>query len=279
MLEFHTGDCLEWMKGQPADRFDLVFGSPPYEAQRTYGIGFTLQGQAWVDWMVSIVLESLWICRGLVVFVVEGRTKNFRWSATPVLLMADLHRIGVCLRKPPVFCRQGIPGSGGPDFWRNDYEFILCCTRKRGRLPYARPLEIAQPCKYRTGGAFSYRTKDGQRINEQKHNAGSAADRQNQRRRGRPEKTNPGNLIRGSVGGGHMGDDIAHLNEAPFPEWLVELFVRCFAPPNGWVLDPFSGSGTTAAVCQRWGRNCVGVDIRKSQIQLAKKRCAQKMLL
>jgi DNA modification methylase len=29
-LEFLTGDCLEVMRRWPEDKFDLVFGSPPY---------------------------------------------------------------------------------------------------------------------------------------------------------------------------------------------------------------------------------------------------------
>ena len=133
---FHVecADCLEYMRRLPEDSVDLVFGSPPYEAARTYGIDFTLKGQAWVDWMVARMLEMVRVSRGLVAMVVEGQTRQFRWSAAPALLMADLHRAGVHLRKPPIFHRVGIPGSGGPDWLRNDFEFIVCCT-SGGKLP------------------------------------------------------------------------------------------------------------------------------------------------
>jgi hypothetical protein len=40
--------------------------------------------------------------------------------------MAALHEAGFKLRKPPIFQRVGIPGSGGPDWLRNDYEFVVC---------------------------------------------------------------------------------------------------------------------------------------------------------
>jgi hypothetical protein len=83
----YCGDCLEVMRGMPADSVDLVFGSPPYEDSRTYGIDYDLTDDAWVDWMFARCCESLRVCRGLVAFVVEGRTNNYRWSATPVLLM------------------------------------------------------------------------------------------------------------------------------------------------------------------------------------------------
>src|SRR5574343_1677405 len=121
-------DCLEWMRSQPDKSVDLTFGSPPYEAARTYGIGFNLKGQRWVDWMVERMVEMLRITNGLVAMVVEGQTRGYQWSATPALLEADLARRGVCLRKPPIYARVGIPGSGGPDWLANRYEFIVCCT-------------------------------------------------------------------------------------------------------------------------------------------------------
>lgn len=44
-----------------------------------------------------------------------------------------------------------------------------------------------------------------------------------------------------------MGSDLAHDNEAPFPETLTDFFVESFCPPGGTVLDIFCGSGTTLA--------------------------------
>ncbi len=104
------GDCLEVMQEWDDDCVDLVFCSPPYEDARTYNIDFRLKGQDWVDWAMPRFLECARVCKGLVAWVVEGRTRNFQWSATPALMMADLHRAGVKLRKPPNFHRNGIPG-------------------------------------------------------------------------------------------------------------------------------------------------------------------------
>jgi DNA modification methylase len=38
------------------------------------------------------------------------------------------------------------------------------------------------------------------------------------------------------------------------------------------VLDPFSGSGTSVAVALRLGRNGIGMDIRRSQAVIARRR-------
>jgi hypothetical protein len=139
------------------DQVDLVFCSPPYEDARSYGLPNMPAGEAWVEWAVAAFREHLRVCRGLVAWVVEGRTRNFRWSATPAMFMADLHRAGVCLRKPPIYRRYGIPGSGGPDWWRNDYEFIVCGTRRPGRLPWSNPTATGHPPKFPPGGRPSYR--------------------------------------------------------------------------------------------------------------------------
>ena len=72
-----------------------------------------------------------------------------------------------------------------------------------------------------------------------------------------------------------MGSKLAHENEAPFPEALVDPFVRSFCAPGGVVLDCFGGSGTTAAVCEKWGRESWSIDIRASQVDLIERRVAE----
>jgi len=158
------GDCLDVMRTLPDRCVDLIIDSPPYCKARTYGIGFALDGQDWVDWMAERTVECLRVCKGLVATVVEGQTKNFRYNAAPVLLMADLHRRGIHLRKPPVFHRVGIPGSGGPDWLRNDYEYVICCTNG-GKLPWSDNTACGHPPRWAPGGAMSNRTQDGKRKN------------------------------------------------------------------------------------------------------------------
>lgn len=269
-----TDDCLTAMKQMPDNSVDLVFTSPPYEAARSYNIVFNLSGQDWVDWAKERYLECLRVSKGLVAWVVEGRTKQFRYSATPILLMADLHREGVKLRKPPAFHRKGIPGSGGPDWLRNDYEFIICASD--GKLPWSDNTAMGHPCKYPPGGEMSNRRQDGQRRNaktgKRLHTKRRADGTMENQYYSPPKKANPGNLVSCNVGGGHMGSPLAHENEAPFPETLAEFFVRSFCPPQGTVLDPFCGSGTTLAVAAKHNRLAIGIDIRASQTNLSQQR-------
>ena len=270
-----AADLLPWLAGLPESSVDLVVGSPPYEDARTYGeVKFSRRGQQWVDWMVEVFRACLRVCKGVVCMVVEGRTNGYRWSATPALLMADLHRAGACLRKPPAFRRVGIPGSGGPDWWRNDYEFCVCATAKKGRLPWSDNTATGGPPKYGPGGRMSNRLKSGKRVYER--NFKDLGDGGHLKQHYTiPDRANPGNVIACTVGGGKIGDREAHENEAPYPEKLAEPFVRCFCPPGGVACDPFGGSFTTAAVALRWGRRFVGCDLRPSQIEIGRRRLAK----
>lgn len=268
------GDCLKILPTLPSDSIDLVFGSPPYEDARTYGIDFNLKGQDWVDWMVEVYKESLRVCKGLVAFVIQGRTRKFRWSATPALLMADLHRIGIHLRDGPYYHRYGIPGSGSKDWLRHDIEFVICATNG-GRLPWSDNIAMGHKPKWAAGGPSTHQTQSGKQVNT--NYTYPRCRRQNGTREIRPyfepKVSNPGTLISvGATGGGHMGSKLAHENEAPFSDKLAEFMIRSFCPPGGLVLDSFSGSGTTVSVAKKFGRRYCGIDIRKSQCELTQRR-------
>lgn len=266
LLERHNANRLSLR----ADSIDLVFCSPPYEAQRTYDIGFNLRGNEWVEWAFSCFSEHLRVCRGLVAWVVEAPTKQFQYSPSVMRLACRLHDEGYKLRKPPIYKRNGIPGSGGPDWLRNDWEWILCATND-GRLPWSDNTAMCHEPRYPLGGAMSNRTADGQRRN-------AKTGKPLSQRRPLPKRANPGNVIDcGAVGGGQMGHRMAHDNEAPFPLALAEFFVRSFCPPGGTVLDPFCGSGTTGHAAALHGRNAVLTDIRQSQLDLSHRRIADAM--
>lgn len=251
-----NGDCLEVMRGMESNSVDLVFASPPYEDCRSYGIGFDIRGQEFVDWCAVRFHECLRVSKGLVAWVIEGKTKDFRYTASPILLMADLHRAGVKLRKPPIFHRVGVFGGGGKDWLRNDYEFIICATTD-GKLPWSNNTACGLPPKYKAGGNPSHRTKSGKVVSKPYKP---------------PAIANPGNVLSYPVGGGKMGHDLAHENEAPFPLGLAEFFVKSFCPPGGIVLDPFGGSGTTAHAAKLHGRESISIDIRQSQCELTERR-------
>lgn len=335
-LEFVQANCLDWMRAQPDGRFDLVFGSPPYADARLYledgqDLGISRDCFQWVEWMLEVTTEAHRICRGPVIWVAWGvtRDRNY-WPGCEGLMWEWWKRGGDCqLYRPCAFHRVGIPGSGGTDWFRADWEYVMC-FKHAGELPWSDNTACGHAPKWAPGGEMSYRNATGTRRNQWGHSGtgdvgsrtadgerqpatrpshvvGSERDkwggtghassgegrnpngkhktRTSKRFRHAPDGTvkgeherdivaiaNPGNVWSIPVGGGLMGNRLCHENEAPFPEKLAEIVVLSCCPPDGWCLDPFSGSGTTAAVCGQHRRNCIGVDLRQSQVDLARRR-------
>lgn len=61
---------------------------------------------------------------------------------------------------------------------------------------------------------------------------------------------------------------------ATFPEALVEPCILAGSRAGDLVLDPFMGSGTTAVVAQRLGRNYVGCELNPAYAAMAERRIA-----
>lgn len=59
------------------------------------------------------------------------------------------------------------------------------------------------------------------------------------------------------------------------PEALLMRIILASSNPGDVVLDPFVGSGTTAAVAKRLGRRYVGIDVSKQYIDSARERLAE----
>ena len=59
---------------------------------------------------------------------------------------------------------------------------------------------------------------------------------------------------------------------AVYPESLAETCIRAACPPDGVVLDPFSGAGTTAVVAARTGRQFIAIDCVEEYCMLARRR-------
>jgi hypothetical protein len=334
-LEFIKADCLKWMREQPDGRFDLAFGSPPYADARLYledgqDLGISRNCVQWVEWMLEVTREAHRISRGPVIWVAAAmhRDRNY-WPACEGL-MWEWWKLGGDhqLYRPCVFHRVGIPGSGGSDWFRADWEYVMC-FKHEGELPWSDNTACGHPPKWAPGGEMSYRNSEGTRRNQWGAKTGVQHDRNqagelvgrarpshqdlsnrdrwggtghassgegrspNGKHKTRPSKrfahakdgtvkgehdrdivaiANPGNVWNIPVGGGLMASRLCHENEAPFPERLAEIVVRSCCPPDGLVLDPFSGSGTTASVCRQHNRNCIGIDLRESQVELAQRR-------
>ena len=56
---------------------------------------------------------------------------------------------------------------------------------------------------------------------------------------------------------------------------LIKYLIQLITPPNGVVLDPFCGSGTTALACKELGRNYICIEKELEYYQIACNRINQ----
>ena len=236
---------------------DLTIGSPPYpEKGERYGDGSKRwPSRAWVPWMVAVTREALRVSRGPVCWIVNGAVRHSRYLPAVERLITALDDAGIHLERP-LICHKNAPPNRR-DWFGNDWEYVVV-AKHPGPVPHFDWHSIGTPPRYTSGGKFRQRSSNGERRMGGDY----------------PENavTRPRDVLRATVGGGHLGSRLAHENEAPFPERLVEPLILALCPPDGTVLDPFCGSGTTLAVALRHGRHAIGVDVRSSQVELTKKR-------
>lgn len=74
----------------------------------------------------------------------------------------------------------------------------------------------------------------------------------------------------------HLATESTNKNHsAVFPVELPEWFIKLFTQAGDVVLDPFSGSGTTAVTALQQGRQYVGIEMNPEYCQLAEERITE----
>jgi DNA modification methylase len=53
---------------------------------------------------------------------------------------------------------------------------------------------------------------------------------------------------------------------------LMQYLIKMITPPNGVVLDPFMGSGSTGVACKNLGRKFIGIEMDANYFSIAKRR-------
>lgn len=276
---------------------DLVMGSPPYDVARTYGIGADRKCDLWVEWMLKVTEEAMRVCRGAVLWVAAG-TSNY--NPGPEGLMWEGRNRGWFVARPCIWTKNAAPTGKG--WFSNDWEFIMAFApnRKHWSAKFWDPEAIGTPLKYKAGGHFRQRKQDGSRsrggdypthkVRKRPSNVfyvtvggghmGSELSKENEA--AYPEKlVEPfilslcplkrcracGFVLRPGHDNTNMQTVRAHGSDA---EECPACGESAFLP--GLILDPFSGSGTTASVALQHGRRFIATDIRPSQAELTRRR-------
>lgn len=72
------------------------------------------------------------------------------------------------------------------------------------------------------------------------------------------------------------GEDNKHPTVKPLA--LMRYLIKLITPPNGVILDPFMGSGSTLVAARQLGFRAIGIEIDEKYCEIAVKRCGQARL-
>ena len=264
------GDAAPWLAALPADSVDLCFTSPPYADTRSYA---RIPPEDYVEWFLphaELVLTAVRPSGSFVLNIVNrvGRRGEYRGQRHPYVfeLVLAIQQLGWRWIETYIWVKpNAMVGRFGPRP-KPAFEYVFHFSPSVSpyfdlnaiRVPFrSSPTEIrrvqATPSARRTTSAGFGRDRS-------KSFSTGAAD--------------PGNVILApQVYNQHYGP--AGHHPAPMPEQLADFFIRALSPPDGIVLDPFAGSGTTCVVADRLGRRGGGIENRRDYVTLARHRIHQ----
>lgn len=276
--QFLCGDALEIAATLPDASVDCVVTSPPYFRQRDYGDtrqwGQEPTPGEYVVRLTNLFRElrrvvkptgSIWIVIGDK--YIKGELMGMPWRVA-LALKDD----GWILRSDCIWHKPNAMPSAIKTRPTTDHEYVFFFSRSKDywydadaiREPHVTFTEKSQM----KGGRKHFGKRNG--TPEAGKNAGNPnlhAGRWDQafHPKGRNKRT-------------VWSIPLSKFREAHFavfPETLVETCVLAACPPDGVVLDPFSGAGTTALVAARTGRTYIGIDCVPEYCEMARRRLKQ----
>ena len=248
-------DCVEGMSKIPDNSIDLVVTSPPYDQLREYDGNLTFDLHKTGEQVYRILKDG-----GIAVMVIQDQTKDFGKSLTTFRTVIDwCDNIGFKLFETVIYRKNGSEGAWWKHRFRVDHEYMPIFLK--GKKPQYFDKE---PIKVLSKHGGKVMSGSGSRRTDGKTN---------------PTVTRPINMTkcRGTVWDYLMAGDknpLKYQHPAVFPDQIPYDFIQVFSPPNGIVLDPFMGSGSTAVSALKLNRNYIGFDIVQKYCDLAMKRAS-----
>ncbi len=279
MGEFICGECLAEMKKIPSNSIDFIFTSPPYADQiKDYGpTGFRVEPDKFDNWFLPRAEEMLRILKPTGSFVLNINDKldgKFQSIFVFKLVVMLVEQAGFHLVRDYVWYNPATPPNvfsrGTMGRTKKSHEYCLWFSKTETwtfnmdaiRKPYSnrmKDLFQAEPM-----GGRSENSRPSRHSFDLSHtwkdNGGA----------------DPGSVLTIS---NTSSNDVFHRlckqfginHPARFPESLVEFFIKAGTNKGDTVLDPFAGSGTTAIVAQKLGRDFKAIEINPDYCSMATK--------
>lgn len=267
-LNLILGDCADKLKYLPDNSVDLIFTSPPYADQRktTYG---GIPADKYVEWFLPISAELLRVLKPTGTFVLNIKEKvvESERSTYVMELIIEMRKQGWLWTEEFIWHKKNSFPGKWPNRFRDAWERLLQFNKTKQFNMYQDIVRVP------VGGWAKSRLKNLSETDKIRDNAknGSGFGKNVSNWIGR-ETVYPTNVL-------HLATECNNKNHsAAFPDELPEWFVKLFTKEGDTVLDPFLGSGTTAFVANKMGRNAIGIEILEEYFDIAKTRIETPLL-
>lgn len=294
-----TGDALKTLRRISDDYIDCCVTSPPYFGLRDYGaegqIGLEGSIEEYTWRLVEVFREvrrtlrpdgTLWLNLGDTYSGSNSRTKEIptkNLMGIPWRIALALQEDGWYLRQDIVWYKPNAMPESVKDRFTKSHEYIFLLTKQvkyffdgeavkepavgfNNRLPAGSRGAKTPNSRRRKGNARTFRG-GGAYTNGRAYDNSAEVERSSS---GNVKNTTGTRNRRDVWSVATQGYNKAHFST--FPEKLIEPCILAGCRTGGIVLDPFLGSGTTAAVAVKNGREYIGIELNPEYAELSKER-------
>lgn len=244
--KIYNMDCVEGMKQLPNDSIDLTVTSPPYDNLRKY------KGFSWDFEAVAKELYRVTKSGGVVVWVVSDATINGSETGTSFKQALYFKEIGFNLYDTMIWLKPS-PAVPTESRYYDVFEYMFILSKGRPKT-----LNLLCDRKNKSAGSISNcETRSSREDRRTLHKKRVVKEYS--------RRFNVWEIARGLNKTKHP---------AVFPEQLAKDHIYTWSKHGDIVMDPFSGSGTTAKMAILSGRNFIGFEISAEYCDIANKRIA-----
>jgi len=245
------GDCAEELKSLEKNSIDLIVTSPPYANQRSNSYG-GIHPDKYVEWFLPITKELLRVLKptGTFILNVKERVLNGERHTYVIELILEMRKQGWLWTEEFMWHKKNCYPGKWPNRFRDSWERLLQFNKNRKFKMNQKSVMV--PMGDWSNGRLKNLSETDKLRDESKVGSGFGKNVSNWIGR---EKAYPTNVLHMSTECNNKG------HSAVFPDKLPEWFIKLFTDEKDWVLDPFTGSGTTNKVAQRLRRNSIGIEI------------------
>jgi DNA modification methylase len=260
------GDCAQELKKIETNSIDLIITSPPYADQRKNSYG-GIHPSRYVDWFLPISEELLRVLKpsGTFILNIKERVVNGERHVYVLELILGMRNQGWLWTEEFIWHKKNCYPGKWPNRFRDSWERLLQFNKNRQFNMYQHAVKV--PVGEWAKTRLKKLSEIDKKRDESRVGSGFGKNISNWLNR---EQAYPTNVL-------YMATECGNKNHsAVFPEALPEWFIKLFTKEADWVLDPFSGSGTSLLAAQKLLRNSIGIENKPEYYDLTINKLEEK---